>query len=183
MAIIITGNPGVGKHTIAKSVSKILNHKILDINKIALDSKIFEKKEESNEVDVKKLKNILKSKIKKDSIVVGHLAPYVVTKKQITKAIILRKNPYKLTSIYKKRKYSTKKITENIGSEILGIIAYDTIKKFGENKCHQIDTTSKTVSKITQTVMNIIEGKFENDVIDWLTLISNKNDLKKFFSY
>ena len=183
MAIIITGNPGVGKHTIAKSVSKILHYKILDINKIALDSKIYEKNDESNDVDVKKLKSVLKNKIKKDSIIVGHLAPYVVTKKQVTKAIILRKNPYKLTPIYKKRKYSTKKIAENIGSEILGIIAYDTIKKFGKNKCHQIDTTSKTVSKITKTVINIIEGKVENDTIDWLTLISNKNDLKKFFSY
>lgn len=183
MAIIITGNPGVGKHTIAKSVSKILNHQILDINKIALDSKIYEKKGESNDVDVKKLKSVLKNKIKKDSIIVGHLAPYVVTKKQVTKAIILRKNPYKLTPIYKKRKYSTKKIAENVGSEILGIIAYDTIKNFGKNKCHQIDTTSKTVSKITKTVINIIEGKLDNDTIDWLTLISNKNDLKKFFAY
>lgn len=183
MAIIITGNPGVGKHTIGKSVSKILKHQILDINKIALDSKISIKKDESNDVDVKKLKNILKNKIKKDSILVGHLAPYVTTKKQISRAIILRKNPYKLTPIYKKRKYSTKKIAENVGSEILGIIAYDTIKKFGKDKCHQIDTTSKSVSKITKTVINSIEGKFESDTIDWLTLISNKNDLKKFFSY
>lgn len=183
MAIIITGNPGVGKHTIANSLSKILNHKIVDINKIALDSKIYEKKDESNDVDVKKLKNILKNKIKKDSIVVGHLAPYVLTKNQVSKAIILRKNPYKLSPIYKKRKYSTKKIAENVGSEILGITAYDTIKKFGKNKCHQIDTTSKTVSKITKTVINVIEGKFDNDSVDWLTLISNKNDLQKFFSY
>lgn len=183
MAIIITGNPGVGKHTIAKSVSKVLNHKIVDINKIALDSKIYGKKDGSNDVDVKKLKKILKNKIKKDSVVVGHLAPYVLTKKQVTKVIILRKNPYTLTPIYKKRKYSTKKIAENIGSEILGITAYDAIKKFGKNKCHQIDTTSKTVSKITKIVINIIEGKAESDTIDWLTLISNKNDLKKFFAY
>lgn len=183
MAIIITGNPGVGKHTIGKSVSKILNQQILDINKIALDSKIYVKKDESNDVDVRKLKNILKNKIKKDSIIIGHLAPYVVTKKQITKAIILRKNPYRLTPIYKKRKYSAKKIAENVGSEILGIIAYDAIKKFGKNKCHQIDTTSKTVSKITKIIIKIMDGKFESDTIDWLTLISNKNDLKKFFSY
>src|SRR3970282_1590123 len=129
MAIIITGNPGVGKHTVAKSIGKILKYKILDINQIALD--------------VKKLKNILKNKIKANSIVVGHLAPYVVTKKQVKKAVILRKNPYKLISIYKKRKYSAKKIAVNVGSEILGVIAYDSIKKFGRNKSYQIDTTSK----------------------------------------
>ncbi len=183
MSLVITGNPGVGKHTIAKSVSKILKQKILDINKIALDSGLYEKNDESNDVDVKKLENILKNKLKKNSIVVGHLAPYVLTKKQVTLTIILRKNPYKLIPIYKKRKYSTKKIAENIGSEILGIIAYDAIKKFGKNKCYQIDTSSKTISKTSKDVTNAINGKFEGDAVDWLTLISNKNDLKKFFSY
>ncbi len=44
MAIIITGNPGVGKHSIAKNVSKILKYKIIDINKIALESGYYEKK-------------------------------------------------------------------------------------------------------------------------------------------
>jgi len=65
MAIIITGNPGVGKHSVAKNVSKILKYKIIDINKIALESGLYEKKDESNDVDVKKLKNILKNKIVK----------------------------------------------------------------------------------------------------------------------
>ena len=183
MAFIITGNPGVGKHTIAINVAKILNYKILDINKIVLDSGIYEKKNESIDVDVKKLQNILKNKIEEKSIVVGHLAPYVLTKKQIKKAIILRKNPYKLISIYKKRGYSAKKISENLGSEVLGVIAYDCFKKFGKNKFHQLDTTSKSVSQITKVIIKSISGKFENDKVDWLTLITKKNDLKKFFSY
>src|SRR3970282_489537 len=177
MAIIITGNPGVGKHTIAKSIGKILKYQILDINQIALESGIYEKNDETIDVDIKKLKNILKNKIKPKSIVVGHLAPYVVTKKQVKKVVILRKNPYKLIPIY------TKKIAVNVGSEILGVIAYDSIKKFGKNKARQIDTTSKSVSKITKAVINSLKGKFKNDKVDWLTLVSKKNDLKKFFPY
>lgn len=183
MILIITGNPGVGKHTIAKSVAKILNYKILDINKIALEFGTYEKNDESLDVDIKKLQNILKNKIKEKSIVVGHLAPYVLTKKQVKKAIILRKNPYKLISLYKKRRYSAKKIAENLGSEILGIIAHDCMKKFGKNKSHQLDTTSKSVSQITKIIIKSIDGKFENDKVDWLSLITKKNDLKKFFSY
>ena len=183
MAIIITGNPGVGKHTVAKNLGNILNYKILDINQIALESGIYEKNDETVDVDVKKLKNILKNKIKANSIVVGHLAPYVVTKKQVKKAVILRKNPYKLIPIYKKRKYSVKKISVNVGSEILGVIAYDSIKKFGKNKSQQIDTTSKSVSKITKVVIDSLRGKFKNEQVDWLTLVSKKNDLKKFFPY
>lgn len=183
MAIIITGNPGVGKHTIGKKVSDILKYEILDINKIAIESGYYEKKKDSIDVDVKKLKAFLKNKIKKNSIVIGHLAPYVVSKNQVQNAIILRKNPYKLIQVYKKRKYSPKKIAENLGSEILGVTAHDTVKKFGRNKSHQIDTTSKTISSITKTILNIIDGKFKDDNIDWLTLVNEKNDLKKFFSY
>ena len=183
MAIIITGNPGVGKHTIAKKLEKILKYKILDINKIALEEGIYEKNNGIIDVDVKKLKNVLSKKIKSNSLVVGHLAPYVISKKQVKKAIILRKNPYKLIAVYKKRKYSSKKMVENIGSEILGVIAYDTVKRFGKNKSFQIDVTSKSISKNTKIIFNAIKGKFEEDKVDWLTLITEKNDLKKFFSY
>ena len=183
MTIIITGNPGVGKHTIGKKVSDILKYKILDINKIAIESGYYEKKKDSIHVDVKKLRIFLKKKIKKKSIIIGHLAPYVVSNNQVKKVIILRKNPYKLIQVYKKRKYSSKKIAENLESEILGITAYDTVKKFGKNKSHQIDTTSKTISKVTKTILNVIGGKLENDNVDWLTLVNEKNDLKKFFSY
>lgn len=183
MTLIITGNPGVGKHTVAKSVAKILNYKIVDINKIALDSGIYEKKNGTFDVDVKQLKKVLKNKIKTNSLVVGHLAPYVVSKNQVKKAIILRKNPYKLISVYKKRKYSSKKIIENVGSEILGVIAFDSIKKFGKKKSLQIDTTSKSVLKISKIIIKGIEGKSKNDKVDWLILVSEKSDIKKFFPY
>ena len=183
MAIVITGNPGVGKHTIGKKISNILKYHILDINKVAIEAGFYDKKKNTIDVDVKKLKGFLKNKIKKNSIVIGHLAPYVLSKNQVDKAIILRKNPYKLKTIYKKRKYSTKKISENLGSEVLGIIAYDTIKKFGKKKSHQIDTSSKTISKVTKIVINTIKGKPENDEVDWLTLVNEKKDLQKFFGY
>jgi len=35
MSIVITGNPGVGKHTIAKEIAKNLEYSIIDINQIA----------------------------------------------------------------------------------------------------------------------------------------------------
>ena len=183
MSLVITGNPGVGKHTIAKNLANILDYKILDINKIARESNLFEKTDETHDVDVSKLKNILKKKISKKSIIVGHLAPYVLTKSQISKAIILRKNPYSLSKVYKKRKYSKKKTAENLGSEVLGIIAFDTVKKFGAQKTFQIDATSKSVSKISKQAKDIIDGKPSKEIIDWLSVVAKKNDLQKFFSY
>lgn len=183
MSLVITGNPGVGKHTIAKNLAKILDYKILDINKIARESNLYEKTAETHDVDVSRLKKVLKKKISKKSILVGHLAPYVLTKSQISKAIILRKNPYSLSKIYKKRKYSKKKTAENLGSEVLGIIAFETIKKFGKEKTFQVDTTSKSILKISKQLIDIINGRSGTEIIDWLSVVAKKNDLQKFFSY
>ena len=96
-------------------------------------------------------------------------------------AIVLRKNPYELIQIYEKRNYSDKKKNDNLGSEILGVVAYDSIEKFGEDKTFQVDTTSLPVEGITKKIEGIINGTSNGDTIDWLTEITKKNDLKKFF--
>ena len=182
MTFVITGNPGVGKHTIAKEISKILNLPIVDINEIAKDFGLLERKDETNDVDVIKLKKLLKNKIKETSIIVGHLAPYVLDSEQITKAIVLRKNPYELIQVYEKRNYSKNKIKENIGSEILGVIFYDSISKWGK-KTIQLDMTSQSVKESVKKVLGSIQDEITSDEVDWLPIISEKNDLNHFFAY
>ena len=75
MSIVITGNPGVGKHTVTKKISKKLNLPIIDINIIAKDSEVIEKRENTNDVDTQKLAIIVKEMKLDGKIVVGHLAP------------------------------------------------------------------------------------------------------------
>ena len=118
-----------------------------------------------------------------DSILVGHLAPYVISPKNVEMAIVLRKSPYKLQSIYKKRKYTRKKSLENLGSEILGIIYHDTVKEFGRKKTFQIDTSKKSISITAKKVESIFNGDKTDDNIDWLQLVLKKGDMRKFFPY
>ena len=179
--IVITGNPGVGKHTIAKRLCFELGYSLIDLNEVAIKNKIYEKKGSTLDVDVAKLEKIVKKLITKDSIVVGHLAPYVLTKRQVRIAIILRKSPYKLASVYKKRKYSKRKASENIGSEILGITAFDAIKKFGKKKTVQVDTTSRSIKDTMNKIKSILQKKASGDKVDWLGLVAKKKDLSKFF--
>ena len=183
MVLVITGNPGVGKHTIANEILQSKKHELLDINKIAINAEIIEKAQDTVEVDVNNLKKYLDGLITEKSLVVGHLAPYVVNSKNIDSAIVLRKNPYKLLDIYKKRGYSEKKIKDNLGSEILGIIANDSIINFGRKKTFQIDTTDSTPKTIVSKIDDIINGCDNGDDIDWLPLIQEKNDFKTFFEY
>ena len=181
---VITGNPGVGKHTVAKQIAKNLDLDLIDINEVVIESGIFVRKKETLDVDTKALQKILEKKITTHSLIVGHLAPYVIPRNKIKTVIVLRKSPYKLISVYKKRKYSKQKTIENLGSEILGITFYDTLKKFGSAKTHQIDTSLSSVSKVVKRIEVIFEkSKFQEDRVDWLGLISKKGDLKRFFPY
>jgi len=182
MSIVITGNPGVGKHTITKKISEKLNFPIVDINIVAKDSGLFEKNENTNDVDTKKLAKILGERKLNDTIVVGHLAPYVLEKNQVKIIIILRRNPYDLELVYKERNYLEIKIKENTGSEVLGIIMHDTIEKF-EEKAFQIDVSKKNIQQVVEKVLEIISKKEGNEEVDWLNLVTKNKDLEKFFTH
>ena len=182
MSIVITGNPGVGKHTVVKEISKHLQLPINDINSIARDAGLFEKNKDTNDVDISEVEKIIKEKISSPSLIVGHLAPYVLSSVKVKMVIVLRRNPYDLITVYKKREYIEEKTRENTGSEILGIIAHDAINQFG-TKVFQVDVTGKSISEVTEKVLNIINGRGVSEEVDWLDLVTKRNDLKKFFAY
>ena len=117
------------------------------------------------------------------SLIVGHLAPYVLDESDIDLVIILRKNPYDLIEIYKKRSYRDSKIKQNTGSEILGVIANDSITSFGKEKSFEIDATNKTPEVILGEIQNIINNQKGGDIVDWLRLVEEKNEINKFFDY
>jgi len=181
MSIVITGNPGVGKHTITKEIAEKLELSILDINSIAKDAGLFEKNKDTYDIDTEKLEKILEQKISEKKVIVGHLAPYVLDKNKVKIVIVLRKNPYDLISVYKERKYTDEKSKENTGSEVLGIIAHDTISKFQE-KAFQINTSGKSIQEVVKKVMALISNNEGNEEVDWLDLVTKNNDLKKFFN-
>jgi len=180
MSIVITGNPGVGKHTITQKIAEKLELAIIDINNIAKDEGLFEKNQETNDVDTDKLGKILEQKISEKSVIVGHLAPYVLDKNKVKIMIVLRKSPYDLIPVYKERKYTDEKSNENLGSEVLGIIAHDAMSKFKE-KTFQINTSGKSIQDVVEKVMTVISSNTGNEEVDWLDLVTKNNDLKKFF--
>jgi adenylate kinase len=205
IVLVLTGNPGVGKHTVSKKLAEILDYEIVDVNKEAVKvgmrrsdylSNVWRGQKQSAEsvtdsqsladsidVDVEKTQKMLKDKISDKSLIVGHLAPFVVSKELVSKVIVLRKNPYDLIQIYDKRNYSDEKKNDNLGSEILGVIAYDSIEKFGKDKTFQINTTSLGTEEVIKKIESVINGTSKGDVVDWLTDITRKDDLRKFFPY
>ena len=182
--LVITGNPGVGKHTIADLfVKQNSSYQIFDINKFAIEKGLGEQTDDGIEVDTKKLKNEIQKLNLEKSLIVGHLAPYVLDESNIEFVIILRKNPYELIKIYEKRKYQNPKIKENSGSEVLGVIANDSITSFGKEKSFEVNTTDKTPEIILKRIQDIMNNQESGDIVDWLKLIEEKNEMNKFFDY
>ena len=182
--LVITGNPGVGKHTIAELFVKYdSSYQIFDISKFAIEKGFGEQIEDGIEIDTRKTKNHIQKLDLVKTLIVGHLAPYVLDESDIDLVIILRKNPYDLVEIYKKRNYQDSKIKQNAGSEILGVIANDSIASFGKEKSFEIDATNKTPKIILGEIQNIINNQNGGDVVDWLRLVEEKNEINKFFDY
>ena len=182
--LVITGNPGVGKHTIADLfVKQNSSYQIFDINKFAIEKGLGEQTDDGIEVDTKKLKNEIQKLNLEKSLIVGHLAPYVLDESNVEFVIILRKNPYELIKIYEKRKYQNSKIKENSGSEVLGVIANDSITSFGKKKSFEVDATNKTPEVILKRIQDIMNNQESGDIVDWLKLIEEKNEMNKFFDY
>ncbi|MRN39561.1 MAG: AAA family ATPase [Nitrosopumilales archaeon] len=190
--VVITGNPGVGKHTCAKFVSEKLGKaKLIDINRVILSNNAITLPTSAvkgiGEIDVKKTEKLILEEIKKtkDVVIVGHLAPYVLRTTGIDLVAVLRRSPYLLAKIFRQRKYTPMKMRENIAAEILGITLYDSVETFGKERVAELDTTGKTPQDIAKDIVSKLQKKSRKQIgiIDWLSLVYEKGDAQKFLEY
>jgi adenylate kinase len=100
---------------------------------------------------------------------------------------VLRRSPYELEKTLKKRGYSVDKVRENVASEILGTSLHDSVKTFGKRKVAEFDTTDKTPKETADEILASLQNKQKSKPkligIDWLNLVSEKGDMRRFFKY
>ena len=189
--LVITGNPGVGKHTCAKYVVQTIGSgSIVDINKLAVSHNAIldNDSKHSLEVNTKKLAKLLASRLEESRnliIIVGHLAPYVLEPTAIDIVTVLRRSPYELIRTFEERNYPFHKIRENVASEIIGVTLYDCIQNFGKEKIVELDTTARRPQDIAMQIVLLLKRKSTKkvDTVDWLSLVNKKGDLRKLLEY
>ena len=178
--LVLTGNPGVGKHTTASEIIKQNTmYEIIDINNLAIELGLTEKAKETLEVYVEELKIKMKQRVSNNSLIVGHLAPYVLNESDVDVVIVLRKNPMDLIKVFENREYPEEKIKSNIAAEFIGVTFNDSISSFGEEKTFQIDTTNKTPEQVTSVIDEIVNGKHEGDIVDWFHLADKNTAIRE----
>ena len=190
LRVVVTGNPGVGKHTNARIIADKINAEIIDINHVAINNNaISEKSDLGLDVDVKRLAKLLEKMLntKRNLVVVGHLAPYVLKPEGIGMVAVLRRSPYELEKTLEERGYSADKVRENVASEILGTTLYDSLKTFSRRKVVEFNTTGKSPNETAEEILSALQKKPRSKPvslgIDWLNLVSEKGDMRRFFKY
>ena len=133
MAIIVSGNPGTGKTTIAKRIAKKKKLEYVDVNELIKENKLYSyynKKDESYVVDIKKLTKFLAKLIKKNKNIIldSHLTHHI-NPKYVDLCIITKCDLRKLKKRLEKRKYSKEKIRTNLDCEIFDVCKIEALEK------------------------------------------------------
>jgi len=184
--IVITGNPGVGKHTIGKAIAKKLNYGLLDLNQYVIANKMIFKSanDDALDVDIKTATNALKKDLsnKNNLIITGHLAPYLLRSYQVDFVAILRRHPKELIQVYKKRNYSRSKIKDNITCEILGVCSYDAFKQFNSAKIGEFDVSAISMTGIVKDIIKAASETSRRSFgkIDWISKVENEPEILEF---
>ena len=150
--IIVSGTPAAGKKTLSQWLSKKLKFEFLDIKPIVKKaSEKYDRKKQCYVVDVKKMNQdiikLIKEKKKNKTsglIIASHLIHHF-PKRYVDLCLIIKcSNLKKLEQRLLKRKYSRKKVMENLQCEIFDICLEEAKKK--KHKLLAIDT-SKRINK------------------------------------
>ncbi len=154
-AIIISGTPGTGKSALAKLLSQKLDLKNLNLKPLLKkNSEGYDRKKQCHIINTKKLnKEIIKIiKQSKENLILSSHLLHRLPKKYVNLCIITKCSDLKkLKQRLQKRKYSKKKIEENLQCEIFDICLNEAKKKKHNilvvDTCKKIDQ-KKLVTKI-----------------------------------
>ena len=183
----------MGKTILSKELGRILDVPVIHLGEIILHPKLrvdIIEKEDSERGSLIIRADPFKKWIRREvsnlgnSIIESHFTD-LVPPDLLSHCIILTTHPATLQDRLKRRKWSLKKIKENVQAEILGNCVFDVIRAFKDHNIvlHEIDTTSNKINEQVQSIIDCFQ--VENCVapkINWLRDLSSEQ-LKEYFEY
>ena len=127
--ISITGTPGTGKSTLSKYLEKKLNFKRLDLHQYYKQiSTGYDQSKKCYDIDLKKLEKLVKEKSKENNLIVDSHISHLLKKVDLC-LVLTCSDLKKLEKRLKDRKYSQKKVRENLDAEIFQVCLNEAKEK------------------------------------------------------
>lgn len=148
--VCISGTPGTGKTEVGKALSHRLGWMYVSLNDLAESKDLFAGYDEGREcriVDEGKVRAELDKIAEMHNIVAeSHYAHEM----NCDWVVILRASPDELRERLKKKSWKTKKIEENVLSEIMEVCKSEAMEE--GKKVLEFDTTGKTPEKVAEEI-------------------------------
>ncbi|MFA5108191.1 MAG: AAA family ATPase [Candidatus Micrarchaeia archaeon] len=176
-AILITGVPGCGKTTLAKTLAKKNKWNYLSLNDIASKPGFYskiDKKDNAKIANLPKLEreaNKIISNSSKSIVVDGHLGADLHL--NVNKVIVLRINPTHLQKRLAKRNYNLQKIEQNTTAEALDYCTLASEQNYSKKKIFEIDATCIEKKPLFEKLMLLLQNPkaYSKPKINWSSFI------------
>jgi adenylate kinase len=157
----ITGTPGVGKSTVMKELLS-RGYDVQEFDGL-IGECVLEMKDDERIIDDGCLR-----KIRTAGVFFGHLSHYA----RCDKVVVIRAHLKDIEIRLKKRGYSKSKIMDNIESEAIDLIGFESEKMHPGNT---LEILNSSVKKTADFIENVIKGKnstsvkidLVEEILDW----------------
>lgn len=180
--IALTGTPGVGKKSVAPLVAESLGLRCISLNDLAVDYGLSST-DRGPDVDVRLFRGKIRSRLRGNAVLHGHLVPYVLPRVMARKVVVLRCDPSILKERLRARGYPDQKIIENVEAELIGLLSSDSLKSFGPSKTVEIDASYDPPAEVADQIVATLRGGLHPRTgLDWLASYDTGARLRSLLS-
>lgn len=189
--ILVTGTPCVGKTTLAKKLSDVLDAQYVNLTELAKKDNLIVEEDLQRETAVidevrmrRKLKQLITKSENATIVIDGHYAAAVAPKALVTHVFVLRRNPHELRTLMVQRGYSMRKQSENLSAEILDVCLVEALQKQSADKVCELDVSGKSVDDTLSRVLAVLDGREGcfTGVVDWLGMLEREGKADQFLA-